>query len=1629
MADRRINYEIAARDTASKVWEGFADTVVDSSQQAEDAVEDLSKAQKDAEKVAVDAAKRSAAAAQKAATEKTAASREVAKAAREEAKAAKEVARAAKAAADEQAKAAKEVAEAAQKQADAVQQAHDESVAAWDGIAMAAAGAAAAIVGSAALLGASIIETGAEFQTLEKRLKGAGDTSLDVSQKMGTLRDLTRQSPFLLKELTEQWIQLETFGLDPANGTMQSLIDTGAALGGEQQKMETIVRALGQAWGKQKLQAEEAMQLVEAGVDVWGILGSELGKTTGELMKMASAGALGRTEIQQLIDGMGRVNAGQAAAQMETWNGQLSNFQGLISDILLEMSDAGVMQAAQDALGSIADEIQRLREEGEHLDLAENLTDAIKALGQSLPDIISGLASITNTVADMLPLIETAGVAIGTMWAVSKVSAYRAAIIQFLVTQAAATSATAAGAAAMTGHAAATGAATAATISFSTASKGLVAFMGGPFGIAIAAAAAAIYAMQKGFDALEESQLRALDAIRESATYERAAFFQEIGVAAREAGMGVEEFLESTVGLRSEQGGLDAALRRAGSGVGVFAEALKRAKVGLVETTGLQSQLGKEIEASIKLLKAEKEAMDARNASAGQAADAGMELMEAEKRLNQEREESARLETEHADRIDETQEAAEGAAKAELEYLQSLTDTNAVLSITDQLLLASAKAMGLLTDKTDAAIDGFEYLTIETGEFNKHLDRKALDDYAAAVKSISDQIAGQAEGALSDSIYLAFTGREDEILDVFTGITDSISSMLADALSASITSGDWSAEGPLGQAVGGLGEGGIGGAVAGIASMAGVIQGGGSRLEGALGGFMSIFSTTGNVYAGLAGAVIGYFSAGGQEGPSTSAFIGPFGGSVAAREQGFTPELEEAWIQARLGEYRTEQMQWINAIRAFGDASLFELLPAVVSPSGERLVEGSLPRFGEDPETQQLIAAQDWTADQIATYFKETWLPQAFQAWAEGPIAEGLRNLGVDDDALQAILADLSLLGDEFTMDALLSVINAARSFNTMMADLDWDSIQSDVHANSMDLFRTAMSPISSEIDLIVAGWETMSLTQRAQEWGSIEEMILQARQAEVQMLQQIAQLQEQITLAIGQQIETLQLGGMTGGQRQTFLEQRIAGLMSELATATSPEQVATLVAQIQQYISALSSELGDALYAEGGTLADHPAVINAREGFESLFESLNWDAMGDELEMSSMDMWRASIAPIADQLASITAGWDDLSLPERAAQWGSIEDQIISARQAEIQMLQQINQIQDSITRSITQQIQDLEFGGLEEGEQRQFLQQRIADLQRDLLSAADPAQVQQITADIQGYIRQLQGLYGDQLYELDPENLGLPGTNLTPAQYLQNLLDQTLGLATVANQGFEDEIQAANDQLITNLTNTATSLGLFNDVLLSSPLLAGMLGALPEGMTAAEYLQGLLDQTLGLATGLNQGFVTEIQTANDELIRSTLEAALALGIFSSALFATFGINIADLANYDPTRDPNSPLFDPGDPTTGGGDDGDVIPPGTAIIDAMAGAAAQTEAFTINLAAANTAMETFVGLMAGISDPATGKSAGMTTEELLAGILAELRVRGAHVVSLTLSVNPDSVVDIVDARIDERTDPGFANG
>ncbi|EWH09862.1 phage tape measure protein [Catenovulum agarivorans DS-2] len=269
--------------------------------------------------------------------------------------------------------------------------------------------------GGIASLTKTVVGLGAAYVGLDKvrdslvGILGAGDKAQAFASQMTALMgsiekgdqatkwitDFANNTGTRLENAREAFTSLKTFGLDPMNGSMQSLVDYNAKLGGSQEKLNGIILAAGQAWAKQKLQGEEILQMVERGVPVWDLLAKVTGKNTVELQKMSESGELGRETMQKLFDEMGKQAEGQAAKSLDRLSGQIALISNKWEGFKVKMADAGVYKVAIDFMKQLNQTFDSLVKDGTIDRAAKKVSDFFSGMvangGQGIKALLDNI--------------------------------------------------------------------------------------------------------------------------------------------------------------------------------------------------------------------------------------------------------------------------------------------------------------------------------------------------------------------------------------------------------------------------------------------------------------------------------------------------------------------------------------------------------------------------------------------------------------------------------------------------------------------------------------------------------------------------------------------------------------------------------------------------------------------------------------------------------------------------------------------------------------------------------------------------------------------------------------------------------------------------------------------------------------------------------------------------------------------------------------------------------------------------------------------------------------------------------------------------------------------------------------
>ncbi|UNU29272.1 tape measure protein [Aeromonas hydrophila] len=237
----------------------------------------------------------------------------------------------------------------------------------------------------------AMFKTGDQAERLDVQLKAVMGSIAGGKEASAWIQDFAKNTPLQLSEVTQVFVRLKAFGIDPMNGAMQGIVDQAYKLGGGFEEVQGISLALGQAWAKQKLQGEEILQLIERGVPVWQLLEQVTGKNTAELQKLSEAGKLGRDTIQALMNEIAAQSSGAAANNMSLLSGLISNAQDNLAKFYRMVAENGALTWLKNQLASLNREFDQMAQDGRLQAWAQRLSDGFITMGETLKSLIQTL--------------------------------------------------------------------------------------------------------------------------------------------------------------------------------------------------------------------------------------------------------------------------------------------------------------------------------------------------------------------------------------------------------------------------------------------------------------------------------------------------------------------------------------------------------------------------------------------------------------------------------------------------------------------------------------------------------------------------------------------------------------------------------------------------------------------------------------------------------------------------------------------------------------------------------------------------------------------------------------------------------------------------------------------------------------------------------------------------------------------------------------------------------------------------------------------------------------------------------------------------------------------------------------
>jgi hypothetical protein len=248
---------------------------------------------------------------------------------------------------------------------------------------------------------------------------------------MGWISDFAAKTPFDLASVTEAFVQMRSYGLDPTNGLLATLGDTASAMNKPvMQAVEAIADAvMGENERLKELgitAAVEGSQIIYSYTDRFG---QQMTQTVDKNNRAQIA-----STIQAIWNGK---YGGAMAERSRNWNNMIANLGDHWSRFALAVMDAGVFDALKGQLGQLLDMLDQARDNGTLQIWAERTAAAMLQVGSAIGAVARVAGPVLQAMAgwaEANPEIATGLAQLAIVLAGAKVGmiALRLASIAFL---------------------------------------------------------------------------------------------------------------------------------------------------------------------------------------------------------------------------------------------------------------------------------------------------------------------------------------------------------------------------------------------------------------------------------------------------------------------------------------------------------------------------------------------------------------------------------------------------------------------------------------------------------------------------------------------------------------------------------------------------------------------------------------------------------------------------------------------------------------------------------------------------------------------------------------------------------------------------------------------------------------------------------------------------------------------------------------------------------------------------------------------------------------------------------------------------------------------------------------------
>lgn len=269
-------------------------------------------------------------------------------------------------------------------------------------------------IGKAALTASASVELlrkGLEFQI------GKEDTT-KLIKGIQAIGEASAYDTNQLIPMSRAWINMGE-SADQAMSRIQKLVDLGSAFGLTTDQIEHANLALSQMAAAGKINAQDMMQLTNAGIPSWKMLADAMHMSVTEVRELASQGKLTGDAINALWDAFSQKTQGAATSLASSLMGQVSNIEeaiansmSVVGDIIREAFDVnGILAVIGEMVQSVKAHLMNIKEAAETIGIKQailnELTGIDPVVGAVATALVNAFTAIKTIVSENIEIIKT----------------------------------------------------------------------------------------------------------------------------------------------------------------------------------------------------------------------------------------------------------------------------------------------------------------------------------------------------------------------------------------------------------------------------------------------------------------------------------------------------------------------------------------------------------------------------------------------------------------------------------------------------------------------------------------------------------------------------------------------------------------------------------------------------------------------------------------------------------------------------------------------------------------------------------------------------------------------------------------------------------------------------------------------------------------------------------------------------------------------------------------------------------------------------------------------------------------------------------------------------------------------